>query len=146
MFFTWITNNLNSSNILSEKEYLIYKDLPEISSEDLVQQLRNIEYEFPGFFSISEQDLIEKEKEMKEMEEEMNERNDRIIRMEEYERNELKVLARMEKDKIESDLEIQFLTEDVTRKIEKLDNLRKSNASKIEASNKNLLVTTTVIF
>jgi hypothetical protein len=116
-------------------------DLAETSnSEDLDQQLRDIEYEFPGFFSITEQDVIEKAKEAAMLEEEMTERNDRIIRMDEYERNELKALAKIEEEKMESDLEIRFLTEEVAKKMEKLENLRKNNTKKIEASNKHLLV------
>jgi hypothetical protein len=140
LFFTWIADNLDISNILSEKEYLTSLDLAETSAEDLDQQLRDIEYEFPGFFSITEQDVIEKAKEAAMLEEETTERNDRIIRMDEYERNELKALAKIEEEKMESDLEIRFLTEEVAKKMEKLENIRKSNTKKIEASNKHLLV------
>lgn len=125
---------------MNEKEYLASLDLSSESSEEIEQQLRDIEYEFPGFFSITELDVIDKAKEAAMLEEEVNERSDRIIRMDEYERQELKALAKLEEGKIESDLEIKFLTEEITKKMVKLENLRKSNAKKIELSNKHLLV------
>lgn len=138
-FFNWTVKNL-SENILTEEEYQAYQELQDISHEELKKQLLDIEYEFPGFFSITEKDVIEMEKEAAMLEEEINERNDRIIRMEEHERMELKAFARIEKEKIESDLEIKFMAEEIARKIEKLENLRKENSKKIESSNKQLLV------
>lgn len=111
-----------------------------MSEADLKKQLLEIEYEFPGFFSITEEDVIEKQKEAALLEEQISERNDRILRMEEYEQNALKSLTTIEKEKIESDLEIKFLTDEVARKIEKVENLRKENLKKMESSNKQLLV------
>lgn len=138
-FFTWISENLDSSNILTEHEFLASLDLKDTSDDEL-KKLRDIELEFPGFFSITEEDLIEKQKELAILEDEINERNDRILRMEEHERNEIKTLAKVLEEITECDLETKFLTEQVNTKVEKLENLRKSNANKVEAYDKHLLV------
>lgn len=146
LFFSWISNNLDVTNIVSNSDKLTYAELAETHPEHLEQQLRDIEYEFPGFFSLTERDLIEKQKEAALLEVETIERNDRMIRMKEYERTMIKALTKMEEEKIESDLELKFLTEEVERKMVKLETLRKGNAKKIDASNKHLLVSLKAVY
>lgn len=134
-FLEYIAANLDESNILTDSEIREYEELQAaglvLDDLELEKEMKNVEYTFPGFFSVTDEKIQDLEEEVQILEEETRERSERLERMQEYEHEQLKELARIEKENQEVLVQLQLYTEECKRKADELAELQQSNAEKI---------------
>jgi hypothetical protein len=138
-FFEYIANNFDESNILTDSEIQEYEDLKSaglvLSDEDLEKELKNIESTFPGFFSVTDEKIKALEEEVKKLEAETTERAERLSRMQECEDEQLRNIAKIERENHDILFQQQLLTDECKAKAKELSNLQKSNTEKIAQLN-----------
>ncbi|KAG5685092.1 hypothetical protein PVAND_014293 [Polypedilum vanderplanki] len=134
-FFEYIANNLDSDNILTDSEIRQYEELKVanliLEDEELQNEIKNIETNFPGFFLVSDEEIKELEQQVKQMENEKNEREERVARMQEYEEEQLKKIAKVEKQNQNILIQQKLYIDDCRKKSKELIKLQKTNLENI---------------
>jgi chromosome segregation ATPase len=134
-FLEYIASNLDETNILTDSEIQEYEDLKSaglvLEGDELENELKNIEINFPGFFSVTEQQIEELEEQIRQLEDETSERTDRVARMQECEEEQLKKIARIESESQETMVQQLLYAEQCLEKSRELASLQKSNSDKI---------------
>lgn len=147
-FFEYIAANLDESNILTDMELKEYEDLKAanliLEGEDLEREIKNIESTFPGFFSVTDDKIEDLEEQVRLMEAEIAERTDRLARMQDCGNDQLREIARIEKENQDVLVQCKLVGDDCMKQTKQLQNLQKSNSEKIAQLNQMYIQTVSI--
>jgi hypothetical protein len=139
-FFEFIANNIDKSNILTNSELQEYEKLVEagkvLSDEELEKELKNIEHSFPGFFSVTDDQIAKLEDEVKRLEADINERSEGKSKMKDFESEQKKTISELEIINGEYELKERLLSEECLKRSSELESLQLSNSQATAELNK----------